>query len=661
MQPEAASWERSGMAFQVVRWTNGQLSIWPVDRELPADWTPTGHQGTYATCLKQAEALGSTSAEPVAECMDSSTCDHPNLLTLFADSVARHGGRPAVSDAVRSLTYVQLDQASDAMAAALVGRGVQREDRVAVFLPRGVDVIIALLATLKAGGAYVPIDARLPDSRRDLMIKNSGARLVITTPGPQDGLAGLEAIAPLPPDLTGESPDHLPATSVMGCQAACVLFTSGSSGTPKAIVLEHRNLAYFAVNPALPQILPQDRVGHVSSLSFDAFNFEVWCSLAAGAEIVVLPTMPDLIGGDLQRELRRQRITAMLVPTMAVNHVVREDRESFSTLRLLHTGGDVILPSACRDLLSSSFRGHFHNLYGPTEGTTACTSYRVKTVLPDDTSVPIGAPLADAQIYVLDQNRYPVADGRTGELFVGGSGVARGYLGQPRLTAASFLPNPFHPGRMYATGDLARRREDGQLEFLGRIDDQVKVRGYRVEPREVERTLARLGGVLEVAVVAIGEGDGKHLVALVAGEEKMSLRKLREHATETMPEYMVPSAFAVVPKIPANDHGKRDTRQLADLARKELDRRRDTVPPRDAVESYLAKLWEELLDVEQVGVHDDFFALGGNSLLAFRVRRRVINDTGAPLDMQDVLSTTVLADLATIVRKRKASSGDHHF
>jgi amino acid adenylation domain-containing protein len=651
VRAELGGWGKDSARFTVVRSVRGHVSVWPLDRPLPDGWERTAQEGDYAACLA---AVGANTDHPDGpRCPDPASCRYRTIPQLVAEVVRRHGDRPAVSDADRTLGYRDLDRQSDVVAVNLRARGVNRDDRVAVYLPRGADVFVALLAILKAGAAYVPIDTRYPASRRDFMAVTSGARLVITTPALGAGLADIQVRAVTVAELSAPS-EVSGGPDVCGCHAACVLFTSGSSGTPKAILIEHGNLEYFARNPALPALSPSDRVAHVSSLSFDAFTFEAWCTLTSGAEIVVLPTMSDLVAGDLQRELRRHRITVMLAPTMAVNHIVREDREAFSGLRILHTGGDVILPAACRQLLTSSFAGEFHNLYGPTEGTTACTSYRIAEAGSDQTSVPIGSPLAGAQVYLLDADRRPVPDGGAGELFIGGAGVARGYLGQPGLTASRFLPDPFasNGGRMYATGDLARHNGDGELEFLGRVDDQVKIRGYRVAPREVERTLARFRGVRDVAVVVSGEGDGKHLVALVDGDD-LSLRELRAHAEEVLPDYLVPSAFAVTAGIPANDHGKRDTEQLLRMAREELRRRRDAVAPRNEIERYLVRLWEELLGVEEVSVLDDFFALGGNSLLAFRLRRRAGADLDTTITMEEVLTVTVLADLADLLRARK--------
>ncbi|KOV67958.1 hypothetical protein ADK64_08200 [Streptomyces sp. MMG1121] len=575
------------------------------------------------------------------------------LVELFRATVRRQPDRPAVSHDDTSLTYAELDRHSDRVAAVLRERGVGPEHRVAYHLRRGIPVFVTLLGILKAGAAYVPVDTRYPDARRDLMLTESRPTLVVTDPGESERVrsAGTDVW-----EFTLDGPtDPGPALPDVHRQnAACLLFTSGSSGTPKGVVLEHRNIVHFATNPALPALTPQDRVGHVSSLSFDAFHFETWCAFAGGAEIMVLPTMPDLLTGDLGRELRRRRITAMLVPTMAFNHVVKEDRDAFATLRVLHTGGDVVLPEACRQLLSGSFSGSFHNLYGPTEGTTACSAHPVEPLAKGEDSVPIGRELAGTDLLVLDAALDPVPDGTVGELHIGGAGVARGYLGRPGLTAERFLPAPDRTGaRVYATGDLVRRGPDGALRYVGRADDQVKIRGYRVEPREAERILGRHPQLREVAVLAAGTGTDRHLVALVVPHDEVNLKELREFAQEAMPDYMVPSSLIKVAEIPANDHGKRDTRMLAAVLDEHLRHRADHVPPRDDTEKFLAELWSELLAVEEIGVHDDFFALGGNSLLAFRMQRRLVRELAVDISAREILVTSELGALAGMIRTRR--------
>ncbi|GAA3086087.1 hypothetical protein GCM10017562_65150 [Streptomyces roseofulvus] len=590
------------------------------------------------------------------------------LLALFRLSVERYADKPAVSDGSRTLDYRQLDAASSALAARLVSYGIGREDRVGLYMDRSVDVFVALLAVLKAGAAYVAVDSRYPDARRDLMLRDSGARLVIVQPEWVSRTAGL-GLQILP--FAVPEPDAVeaaePGVVVDPTSAASVLFTSGSSGTPKAIVLEHGNIVAFACNPALPSLRAGERVGQISSLSFDLFHFETWNSFASGCEVVVLPAVPDLLAAGFGSEMERLRIDAMLVPTMVVNHVVREDARAFDALRLLLFAGDVILPAACDALLSGSFSGHLYNLYGPAEATTACTAHLVTARDAKSDSVPIGRALHGVDAYVLDADGVHVADGTAGELYLGGAQVARGYLGRDDLTSERFVTHPGVAGgkRLYRTGDLVRRDGDGVLHFLGRADNQVKVRGYRVEPDEVERVLRRHPQVDDAVVLAVGGPGDRHLVAFAArggapdpaGDGALSVA-LRTFAESELPEFMVPSDFRILSEIPANHHGKRDTAALRAL----VEHRTDSGPAAAAAkagptpgatatetERYLIALWEEMLDTSGVTPADDFFGLGGHSLLAFRMQSRIDRELSVTLERGAVQRHTVLSDLAALV------------
>ncbi|MEU8008846.1 non-ribosomal peptide synthetase [Micromonospora parva] len=573
------------------------------------------------------------------------------LTGLFARTVDTFPDRPAVSDDNETLTYTELDRRSDLLASTLRERGVGHEDRVGLYLDRSVDVFVAILGILKAGGCYVAVDTRYPDARRDQMLTGGEAKLVITRPEWLDRLAhlGVDGFGFRSVPSTG--PVDASGTEIVPDQAASLLFTSGSSGEPKAIILEHRNLVSFAGNPALPALHENDRVGQISSLSFDAFHFEIWTTFRYGAEVTVLPAVPDLLAADFQREMRRRRISAMLVPTMVVNHVVREDRDAFAPLRLLQAGGDVLLPSACRELLRGAFTGELYNLYGPAEITTACTAQLVTEEIAARDAIPIGRPLDGVTVHVLTSDLRPAAPGEIGELYVGGPGVARGYLGRQELTAERFVVSPFPDGpqRLYRTGDLGRRGPDGVLEFAGRADSQVKVRGYRVELGEVERALCRHPDVPEAVVLASGEGDGRHLVAFVVLDGGLTPRRLREYVEAELPDFMVPSHFVTLPGIPANEHGKRDQEALAALLAEHRARQDAYREPINATERAIALLWADLLGVERAGRNDDFFELGGHSLLAFRLHGRIRRDLGVDVPHSLVLRNTVLADLAAAV------------
>ncbi|MFD7882545.1 amino acid adenylation domain-containing protein [Streptomyces bauhiniae] len=572
----------------------------------------------------------------------------PSLPDLFARTVARYPDRRAVSDRDTVLTYRELDRRADAVAALLTGRGIGPGDRVGVHTSRSVDVFTALLGVLKAGAAYVAVDDRYPDSRRDLMLTVSGAAAVLTRADWAPRLAGLAVpVVPLPAEYgTAPASAFRPAPE----DAAGVLFTSGSTGTPKAIVLEHRNLVAFALNRALAPLTEEDRVGQISSLSFDLFHYEIWNTFAAGAEVVVLPPVPELLDAGFGAELARLRVTAMLVPTMVVNHVATEHPDAFAPLRILQVAGDVILPAACRNILGGGFTGTLHNLYGPAESTTACTAHRVTARDAEGDAIPIGRPLDGVTAHVFTDGR-PAGPGETGELLIGGAQLARGYLDAPELTAERFVDDPYGTGigRVYRTGDLVRLRADGVLDYVGRADNQCKIRGFRVEPGEVERLMRTLPGVRDAVVVPEGEGTDRMLVAFVAGDGPLDEAGVREAAEKELPFFMVPGSLVILPEIPANHHGKRDVAALLGLL---AERRRARAGEQRALsptERYLTGLWEELLAETGIGSADHFFERGGNSLLAFRMKMRIARDLGADISHRAVLDHPVLADLARAV------------
>ncbi|MFE9999773.1 non-ribosomal peptide synthetase [Streptomyces avermitilis] len=588
------------------------------------------------------------------------------LSELFERTALRHPTAVAVSDGDARLTYRELEEATRASARELIARGVSPGDTVAVHMPRGVPVVVAVLAILRAGAAYLPIDEVYPAQRRDQMLRDGAVTHVLVAPGwvermAQTGLSVLEwPSTPSGPAADGPCGDvdgraTVPSASLAPSQpagAACVLFTSGSTGTPRAVVLEHRQMVDFALADALPLLRPGDRTAQSSSISFDTFTFEVWRSFAGGAEVVVVPGIPELMETDLGKELRRRRITAMLAPAIALNHLARHDREALSGLRLLCSGGDVLLPATCRALREGGFTGELFNLYGPTEATVACSGFPVIDIALLGEQVPIGHSFGRARLHVLDERLRPVPAGVPGDLYVGGPGVGRGYLGRPGLTARRFVADPFAGDgtRMYATGDRVRSGEDGALEYLGRTDSQVKIRGHRVEPQEVERALCRYEAVSEAAVLSDGEPGEKRLVAfVVVGRENFLLRELRGHLRATVPAHLVPAEIIVLDAMPTDAHGKRDRHRLADMLGDHASRRNRYVAPRTDTERFLATIWEDLLNVESVGVLDDFFTLGGHSLLAVRVRLLLRRQLDVPVTPEALFEHSVLEEQARLI------------
>ncbi|HEX2191455.1 MAG TPA: amino acid adenylation domain-containing protein, partial [Longimicrobiaceae bacterium] len=556
----------------------------------------------------------------------------------FAAQAARTPDAPAVAAGGRTLTYAELERASNRLARYLRGRGVGPETPVGVCMERSPELAAALLGVLKAGALYLPLDPAYPAERLAWMLADSGAPLLLTDAASADRVpASGPARVVLDAELSaaaGESADP-PAPPAVEPDAAYVIYTSGSTGTPKGVVVPHRALVEFLDSMrARPGLHAGDTLLAVTTLSFDIAGLELFGPLTSGARVVLADRDTASDGALLADALAASGATVMQATPATWRMLLDAGWAGAPRLRAL-CGGEA-LPRELADRLLPRV-GELWNLYGPTETTVWSTVQRVE---PGEGPVPIGLPIARTTAHVLDAWGGQAAPGVPGELWIGGEGVARGYHGRPELTAERFVPDPFSadPGaRLYRTGDRVRVRADGALEFLGRLDAQVKLRGHRVEPGEVEAALARHPGVREAAVVARDDAPGeKRLVAYLVPAEGAELPagELRAWLGERLPAYMVPSAWVVMERFPLTPSGKTDRRALPapDAAAPAV-----YAPPRDATEALLCSVWAEVLGVERVGVHDDFFDLGGHSLLATRVVSRAAAVLDASLPVRAVL------------------------
>ncbi|WP_432752383.1 amino acid adenylation domain-containing protein [Streptomyces sp. JL2001] len=565
------------------------------------------------------------------------------LTELFAAQAKARPEAVAVVDGEHSLTYAELDARSDRLALLLHDRGVTAEARVGVLLDRGHALVTAVLAVLKAGGAYVPVSPGYPRERQRRMLDDAEASVVVT---PEDVAAATAA--------TGAAP--LPPVAVGPRSLAYVLFTSGSTGRPKGVMVEHRSVLRLVLDTDYVALGPDVRMAQVADSSFDAFTFELWGALLHGGTLCVVPTETVLDPGALGRALAEHRITTMFLTSPLFTAVMADRPDSFGGLRTLLVGGDVVGPAPARRLLANAPADRpevLVNGYGPTETTTFAVCGPIESVPEDAVSIPLGRPIANTSCYVLDASLAPVAEGGTGELFVGGPGVARGYAGQPEQTRERFLPDPFaeeEGARMYRTGDLVRAGADGVITFLGRADDQVKIRGYRVEPGEVEAALG-LHPDLRQAAVVVDESTGErrlvaHVVPAVPGAEPEGLR---EFLAGRLPEWMVPAAFAVRADLPLAPSGKVDRAALPPVAAEALDT--GAVAPRTELEREIAGITADLLGLASVGVTDDFFALGGHSLLAMRLVARINDRFSAEVPLGEFLYDPTVDRLAAEVAR----------
>ncbi|WP_253910536.1 non-ribosomal peptide synthetase, partial [Pyxidicoccus fallax] len=574
-----------------------------------------------------------------------------SVHALFAAQAARTPEAVALSFGGDSLTYEALARWAHQLAHHLWGLGVRPGARVGVCLERSVELVVALLGILETGAAYVPLDPGVPPERASLLLQEAGVVALVTREALADELPAVSTSLVLmdaEADRIASRPDSALGVDVGGEALAYVMFTSGSTGQPKGVCVPHRGVVRLVRdNPFIP-FGPEQVFLQLAPVAFDASTLEIWGALLNGARLVLAPS-GDLSLEDLGELLRDHGITTLWLTAALFEQMVLHQGEALATVPRVLAGGDVLPVARVREHLARLPEGSvLVNGYGPTENTTFSTTHTLRAGDVVGASVPIGRPISGSTAYVLDGSLQLVPPGVPGELYVGGAGLAWGYLGRPELTAGQFIPHPFAatPGeRLYRTGDKARWRADGTLEFLGRTDFQVKLRGYRIEPGEVEAVLRQGPGVREAVVVVREDVPGdKRLVAYVVGPE-VDVRALRAFLQQKLPEYMVPSAVAVLEALPLNANGKVD-RKVLPAPEAPVSDAEHFVAPRTPVEEQLAALWRELLHVSRVGVHDDFFELGGHSLLATQLLSRIRAVFGGELSLGALFDAPTLGEQA---------------
>ncbi|MFG1793143.1 amino acid adenylation domain-containing protein [Nocardia sp. NPDC049149] len=601
--------------------------------------------------------LSPTEIRQVTNEWNSTASDIPlgTIHGLFEDQVRQRPNAVALVCDGAETTYAQLNRRANRIAHLLRERGVGPDVPVGVLLDRDADLIVTLLAVLKAGGGYLPLDPTYPAERLTAMLSDAGATTVVTDTRHLDRLPDE---APDPILLNRERLERWPTTDLVETTTprglAYILYTSGSTGRPKGVLVEHRSVLRLVFGQSYLRFGPEQRLPQLADISFDAATFELWGALLHGGSVHMAPTDAAITPGWLGGWLREHRITGMFLTTALFNAIVEEHPDSFASLDTLLIGGEALDPNTVRLLFDGSPPRRVLNAYGPTETTTFAAYQQIDTAPTDAAPIPIGRAIANTTCYVLDRHGRCVPIGVPGELYIGGAGVARGYAGRPRTTAACFVPDPFGaPGeRLYRTGDMVRWLPSGVLEFLGRGDDQVKIRGYRIEPGEVGAALAGHPALAQAMVVARKQ-DGKHrLVAYLVGKPDTpapSVPGLRAFLRDRLPTPWQPAEFVYLDVLPLTAHGKVDRAALpaSSGARPEL-----AVPfveARTPTERRLARWCAQLLDLDQVGVDDDFFTLGGNSLLAMRLVGTACREFDTTVALSEFLSTPTIAALAAAI------------
>jgi len=569
------------------------------------------------------------------------------LHELIAAQAARTPEAVAAAFEGEELTYRELEERANGLAHHLIHLGVEPDGRVGVLLERSLEMIVGLLGILKAGAAYVPLDPALPAERLAFVVESAGISVVIAQERLKDRLpSGLSVVLPPLP----EGCERVGEGDRRGEGLAYVLYTSGSTGTPKGVMIPHRGI----VNRLLwmqeaYRLMPEDRVLQKTPFGFDVSVWEFFWPLLAGARLVFARPEGHKDPAYLADLIVREKITTLhFVPSMLQAFLEVPGLEALSSLRLVMASGEALPPDLVRRFFARLGHAELHNLYGPTEASVD-VSFWPCVPEPPRAVVPIGRPIANLRLHVVDRELRPQPIGVPGELLLGGVGLARGYLGRPDLTAAAFVPDPFadEPGsRLYRTGDLTRLLSDGNVEYLGRIDHQVKIRGFRIELGEIDAVLASHPAVRECVAVA-REGA---LVAYVVGES-LDLEKLRAFLGTRLPDYMVPSAFVVLESLPLTSNGKVDRKALP-----APERRVDEavwVAPSGPIEEMLAGIWGEVLRLDRVGARDNFFALGGHSLLATQVVSRLREALSVDLPVRQLFETPTVAELARAVARER--------
>ncbi|MDF0733200.1 amino acid adenylation domain-containing protein, partial [Pseudomonas entomophila] len=562
----------------------------------------------------------------------------------------------AVEHNDEQIDYAGLNAYANRLAHLLREKGVQPGDRVALLLARSIGLIAAQLAILKCGAAYVPLDRHVPAERLQFLLEDTAAKVLLT-----DADAQVPAWPGLRIDLESLALDERPVAdmpaAVGGDAAAYVMYTSGSTGLPKGVVVPHRAIARLVMHNGYASFDADDRFAFASNPAFDASTLDVWAPLLNGGRIVVIDQSTLLDPPRFGEVLRARRITALFLTTGLFHQYAARLVDTFAQLRYLIVGGDVLDPAVTEHVLRHGAPAHLLNGYGPTEATTFTTTYEV-TDLDSGSAIPIGRPFSNTSVYFLDAQGVPVPVGAVGEMYVGGDGVALGYLNRPELSAERFLDDPFRgtPGaRMYRTGDLGRYRPDGQIEYLGRKDRQVKLRGFRIELGEIEAHLLRYDGVREAAVLLRDDAAGdKRLVAYVSGDAALEVGALREHLRANLPAYMVPVAYVQMDALPLTINGKLDRSALPapDLDAFGIDQYE---APEGAAEIALAAIWQHLLGISRVGRRDDFFELGGQSIKAVQLISQVRERLGGELGLAELFAAPRLSDMALAIARAERS------
>jgi amino acid adenylation domain-containing protein len=571
------------------------------------------------------------------------------MMELFTEQVQRRGEELAVMCGQETLSYAELDRRSNQLGSYLKNLGVGLEKLVGISVERSVDMVLAMVGILKAGGAYVPIDPAYPPDRLRFMAEDSDIGVLLTQGRLAHRLPRLKAhVVCLDrdwDDIAQQSTQEL-QPQVFPENLAYVVYTSGSTGLPKAAAVSHRSMIRLLRDTNYIQFQGDEVVAQTVNMSFDPSTFEIWGALLNGCRLVIIGNEVLLDVERFAAEIVDKGVQVMFLATALFNELGRLKPSMFNSVKHLLFGGEAVYPVTAAAVLEHGGPERLVNAYGPAECTTFSGWYVVRAVEKDAPSVPIGKPVANTEFYVLDGHINLEPIGIMGQLYIGGEGLARGYWNRPELTAERFIPDPYGlpGGRLYRSGDLARWMEDGNLEFFGRADNQIKIRGFRVELGEIEVAMLQHGGVRNCAVVMRTVAGSKQLVAYLSGEATAD--QLKNYLKAKLPEYMVPGLYVILPELPLNTNGKVDRRALPNVESNAIQQVEEEPVAMTAVEELLVDICAEMLGVARVSVRDNFYDLGGHSLIALRLVSRINDYFQTEMSVRTLLEFPVLKEFA---------------
>lgn len=608
-------------------------------------------------CVGELSLLTEEEQKHLASAWNQTKTDYPRqpLHELFEQCARDRSEAVAVVVNDRYVTYSDVNRRANQVARWLRGHGLRPEQPVGLCVVNALDLVVGSLAIVKAGGAYLPLDPSYPAERVRYMLHDAGASLLLADSSavsmfelPAESVLCLDQVETYAMQASADL--GLP---VLPEQRAYVMYTSGSTGQPKGTSITHQAIIRLVRDTHYVQIQPTDCVAQASCHSFDAATFEIWGSLLNGARLVAVPKETAISPKDFAAFLREQHIDKLFLTTALFNQLSREDPESFASLDQLMTGGQTMDPQWMRRVIDHGPPRRLLHVYGPTETTTFATSYEVRQVAQGATSIPIGKPISNTWLHVLDDRMHLLPLEVHGELCIGGDGLAVGYHGRPALTAEKFIPDPYahEPGmRLYRTGDRVYRCRGGDIEFAGRFDNQIKLRGFRIELGEIESALVSHPDVAEAIVVCRSTASDRKLVAYVVPKQQVeTVGSVQEHLRARLPSYMLPSTIVTVPAWPLTANGKIDRHALPDPECTSPLRSAEHIGPRNPMEEAIVGAFASVLEVSRVGIHDSFFELGGHSLLATRVTSRLRETLACDVPLRHIFNYPTAAELARVM------------